>query len=164
LALVGRPALLFLDEPTAGMDPHARATTWKLVRDLRDAGTTVMLTTHAMDEAEHLCDHLAIVDQGRLVAAGTPTELTNRAVGEEVRFSAAPHLPCTEIAVAIAVAPELVTETRPGEYRIDAEASPALIADLAVWLRDRDVSLGELRAGRSTLEEVFLRVTGEGRA
>jgi ABC-2 type transport system ATP-binding protein len=164
LALVGRPALLFLDEPTAGMDPHARATTWKLVRDLREAGTTVMLTTHAMDEAEHLCDHLAIVDQGRLVAAGTPTELTNRAVGEEVRFSATPGLPCAEIAVATAVAIDLVTEPRPGEYRIAAEASPALIADLAVWLRDRDVSLGELRAGRSTLEEVFLRVTGEGQS
>jgi ABC-2 type transport system ATP-binding protein len=164
LALVGRPALLFLDEPTAGMDPHARATTWNLVRELRDDGTTVMLTTHAMDEAEHLCDHLAIVDHGRLVAAGTPAELTNHAVGEDVRFSAVPGLPRADIAAALGVIGDAVTETRAGQYRIAAAATPTLIADLAVWLRDRDVSLGDLRAGQSTLEEVFLRVTGEGRA
>ena len=76
LALIGRPSLLFLDEPTAGMDPHARATTWRLVRDLRDANVTVVLTTHAMDEAEQLCDRVAIIDQGRLVACGAPADLT----------------------------------------------------------------------------------------
>src|SRR5690242_12264764 len=72
LALIGRPQLVFLDEPTAGMDPRARATTWQLIRDLRTSGVTVVLTTHAMDEAEHLCDRLAIVDHGRIVASGSP--------------------------------------------------------------------------------------------
>ena len=74
LALIGRPELVFLDEPTAGMDPHARATTWRLVRELRDHGVTVVLTTHGMDEAEQLCDRVAIVDHGRLVACGTPSD------------------------------------------------------------------------------------------
>src|SRR5215471_17467917 len=73
LALVGRPALVFLDEPTAGMDPHARATTWTMIRELRDHGATVVLTTHAMDEAEHLCDRVGIIDHGRLVACDSPT-------------------------------------------------------------------------------------------
>ncbi len=162
LALIGRPSLVFLDEPTAGMDPHARATTWQLVRDLRDAGTTVMLTTHAMDEAEQLCDHVAIVDHGRIVASGTPTELTSKAGVDELLFSAAPGLACTELAAALGVDPASVSEPRPGEYRVAAEATPALVADLAIWLRDRDVHLGDLRAGQRTLEEVFLRVTGAG--
>jgi ABC-2 type transport system ATP-binding protein len=162
LALVGRPKLVFLDEPTAGMDPHARATTWQLVRDLRDAGTTVMLTTHAMDEAEQLCDHVAIVDRGRIVASGTPGELTSQAGVDEVHFSASAGLACSELAVALELAPAAVSELRPGEYRVAAEATPTLVADLAIWLRDHDVRLGDLRAGQRTLEEVFLRVTGAG--
>ncbi len=164
LALIGRPSLLFLDEPTAGMDPHARATTWQLVRDLRDSGVTVMLTTHAMDEAENLCDRLAIVDRGRIVAEGTPAELTNPTTNDEVHFSAAPGLDLAALAGAIGVAPDAVAETRAGEYVVKAEGTPALVADLAAWLRDRDVRLGELRAGHRSLEEVFLRVTGLGEA
>ncbi len=164
LSLIGRPTLVFLDEPTAGMDPHARATTWQLVRDLREAGTTVMLTTHAMDEAEQLCDHVAIVDHGRIVASGTPAELTSRAGVDEVLFSAPAGLACADLAVALGVAPAVVSELRPGEYRIAAGATPALVADLAIWLRDQDVRLGDLRAGQRTLEEVFLRVTGAGKA
>jgi ABC-2 type transport system ATP-binding protein len=161
LALIGRPSLVFLDEPTAGMDPHARATTWRLVRELRDSGVTVVLTTHAMDEAESLCDHIAIVDRGRLVACGTPTELTT-AGGDELRFSAAPGLPLTELAAAIHVTPSVVVERRPGEYLVEVDATPTVVADLAEWLRGRDVRLGELYAGRRSLEEVFLRLTGEG--
>jgi ABC-2 type transport system ATP-binding protein len=76
LALVGRPELLFLDEPTSGLDPQSRHAVWALVREARDAGTSVVLTTHAMDEAERLADHVAILSAGRLVASGTPVELT----------------------------------------------------------------------------------------
>ena len=162
LALVGRPKLVFLDEPTAGMDPHARATTWQLVRDLRDAGTTIMLTTHAMDEAEQLCDHVAIVDHGRIVASGTPADLTKQTGVDELHFSAATGLRCDELATALALTPSAVAELRPGEYRVAAEATPTLVATLAIWLRDHDVRLGEIRAGQRTLEEVFLRVTGTG--
>jgi ABC-2 type transport system ATP-binding protein len=76
LAIIGRPSLVFLDEPTAGLDVHGKHATWALVDDLRAAGVTVILTTHAMDDAEHLADHVVIVDRGRAVAAGTPQELT----------------------------------------------------------------------------------------
>ncbi|HZP28605.1 MAG TPA: ABC transporter ATP-binding protein [Acidimicrobiia bacterium] len=163
LALVGRPELVFLDEPTAGMDPHARATTWQLVRELRDHGVTVLLTTHAMDEAEQLCDRVAIVDHGRLVACGTPSELTNAAASDEMRFTAMAGLPTGKLAAAIGLDPSRVRERRPGTYVVEAMATPELVADLAVWLRDEGIRIGELQAGRRSLEEVFLRLTGEGR-
>jgi ABC-2 type transport system ATP-binding protein len=163
LALVGRPQCIFLDEPTAGMDPHARADTWDLVRDLRTRGVTVLLTTHAMDEAEQLCDRVAIVDHGRLVACGTPDELTTAAAADETWFSAVPGLPIDELGPVLELAPGQVTESRQGEYAIAAAATPELIADLAIWMRDRGVVIGELRSGRRSLEEVFLRLTREGR-
>lgn len=162
LALIGKPTVVFLDEPTAGMDPHARATTWRLVRDLRESGVTVLLTTHAMDEAEHLCDRVAIIDQGRIVALGSPAELTSDTVADETRFSAVADLPLPDLARALGIEPDLVVQARPGEYLVRAEATPALVANLAIWLRDRDVKLGELRTGRRSLEEVFLRLTGVG--
>ena len=99
LALIGRPKLVFLDEPTAGMDPHARATTWSMVRELRDRGTTVVLTTHAMDEAEQLCDRVAIIDHGRLVACGTPKGLTTRrGRGGDAPSPRSPGLPVAALA------------------------------------------------------------------
>ncbi len=163
LALIGRPRLVFLDEPTAGMDPRARATTWQLVRELRDDGVTIVLTTHAMDEAEHLCDRVAIVDHGRVVAAGSPAELMARAGDEEVSFSAATGLDRRGLAKALGLAADAVTEIRPGEYVVATTSTPTLLADLTAWLRDEDISLGDLRAGRRSLEEVFLRMTSEER-
>ena len=163
LALIGRPSLVFLDEPTAGLDPRARATTWDLVRELRDHGATVVLTTHAMDEAEQLCSRLAIIDHGRMVGYGTPAELTASAAVEEMRFSAPPDLDRAELAAALGLDAARVREPRPGDYVVDVAATPVLIASLAAWLRDRDVTLGDLHAGRGSLEEVFLRLTGEDR-
>jgi len=159
LALIGRPALVFLDEPTAGMDPRARATTWEQVRTLSGRGATVLLTTHAMDEAEQLCDRVGIINAGRLVAEGTPAELTLDAAADETRFAASPGLDRASLAAALGVGADRVVEERPGSYLLRADASPALVADLAVWLRDHDVRLGELRSGRRTLEEVFLQLT-----
>jgi ABC-2 type transport system ATP-binding protein len=161
LALVGRPTLVFLDEPTAGLDPRARATTWDLVRDLRNRGVTVVLTTHAMDEAEQLCNRLAIIDHGRVMGFGTPGELTTNAAADDTRFSAKPGLDRPGLASALGLDPVQVHETRPGDYVVDAPATPDLVAALAAWLRDRDVTLGDLRAGRSSLEDVFLRLTSE---
>jgi ABC-2 type transport system ATP-binding protein len=160
LALVGRPEVVFLDEPTAGMDPRARATTWQLVRELRDAGTTVVLTTHHMDEAEHLCDRLAIIDHGRIVLEGTPGDITN--VGaHDLHFSTSAGLDLPALAAAMSLAAATVLEDRPGEYAIRAEMTPELVADLAVWLRDKGYQLTELRTERATLEEVFLQLTRE---
>jgi ABC-2 type transport system ATP-binding protein len=162
LALVGRPELVFLDEPTAGMDPHARATTWGLIRELRDRGVTVVLTTHAMDEAEQLCDRVAIVDHGRIVACGSPSDLTSAAAADETRFTAGVGLALDGLAVALGVDAARLRESRAGTYVIEATATPELVADLAVWLRDHGIRIGELQTGRRSLEEVFLRLTGEG--
>jgi ABC-2 type transport system ATP-binding protein len=169
LALIGRPELVFLDEPTAGMDPHARATTRALIGELRDRGVTVVLTTHAIDEAEQLCDRVAIVDHGRVVAAGTPAELTAGVgavdgVAGALEFRATHALDLPALAAALHIGADSVREVRAGEYVVDAPATPELVADLAVWLRDKGAAMHELRTGRSSLESVFLRLTGEGSA
>ena len=163
LALIGQPSLLFLDEPTAGMDPHARATTWALVRELRDAGVTVLLTTHAMDEAEQLCDRVGIVDHGRVVACGTPSELMEGAVSDDTRFVASAGLDVDALAAHLGLAGGVVLELKPGEYVVHATPTPAMVVLLTEWLRDRGVLLRELRAGTQSLEDVFLRLTGDGR-
>jgi ABC-2 type transport system ATP-binding protein len=160
-ALIGRPEVVFLDEPTAGMDPHARATTWQLVRDLRDRGVTVLLTTHAMDEAEQLCDRVAIVTGGKLAALGSPAELTQHAVADEIWFAADPGLDAGEIGRALGLPDGAVAEDRPGEYVVQAAGTPGRIADLACFLRDQNVTLAALQAGRRSLEEVFLQITAE---
>jgi ABC-2 type transport system ATP-binding protein len=160
-ALIGRPEIVFLDEPTAGMDPHARATTWRLVRDLRDRGVTVLLTTHAMDEAEQLCDRVAIIASGKLAALGSPAELTRHAVADDVWFAAAAGIDTQLLAKALHLAPDDVVEERPGEYVVKAAGTPALVADLACFLRDHDITLAALQSGRRSLEEVFLQITAE---
>jgi ABC-2 type transport system ATP-binding protein len=160
-ALIGRPEVVFLDEPTAGMDPHARATTWQLVRDLRDRGVTVLLTTHAMDEAEQLCDRVAIITGGKLAALGSPAELTQHAVSDEIWFAAAPGLDVAAIGRALGLGETDVVEDRAGEYVVRAGGTPERIADLACFLRDANVTLAALQAGRRSLEEVFLQITAE---
>src|SRR5712691_4111460 len=95
VALIGNPRLVFLDEPTSGMDPQARPATWEIIRDLKRTGTTVLLTTHLMDEAERLADQIAIIDHGRLVALDTPGGLTGTQNATIVRFVAAAGLDCT---------------------------------------------------------------------
>jgi ABC-2 type transport system ATP-binding protein len=160
-ALIGKPRVVFLDEPTAGMDPHARATTWTLVRDLRDRGVTVLLTTHAMDEAETLCDRVAIITGGRLAALGSPAELTRRTSGDDFSFSADAGLDVEVLAKALGLERGTAAEPRPGEYLVRADVTPARIADLACFLRDRDATLTSLQSGRRTLEAVFLQITAE---
>jgi ABC-type multidrug transport system ATPase subunit len=151
------PSLLFLDEPTAGLDPAARRGTWQHIEELKADGVTVVLTTHLLDEAEHLADRVAIVDHGRLVASGTPDELTHGEHGA-LEFSARPGLAVAELATAIGAA---VEEVRLGRYLVHAPNDPGLVARLAAWLDEQDVRLGELRAGKRTLEDVFLRLTSD---
>ncbi|MFM7060032.1 MAG: ABC transporter ATP-binding protein [Actinomycetes bacterium] len=160
LALVGRPEVLFLDEPTAGMDPRARATTWDLIRGLRDAGTTIVLTTHYLDEAESLCDRIVIVDHGRVVASGTPDELTGAAPRHEIRFSSRPGLDLGALADAVGV-PVTACSDAAGEYRIAAASDAHRIGALASHLVALDAPLDALTTGRTTLEDVFLQLTEE---
>jgi len=158
VALVGRPSLVFLDEPTAGMDPQARLATWEIVRDLRREGATVLLTTHLMDEAERLADRVAIINHGRLVALDTPAALMGGTAAGMVRFSAPAGLDCTALA-ALPSAQE-AKEISPGAYIMKAAQTPALLAELTAWLRDQGITLTELRVGHGSLEEIFLELTG----
>jgi ABC-2 type transport system ATP-binding protein len=162
-ALVGRPRLLFLDEPTAGMDPHARQRTWDIVRELRGDGVTVLLTTHGMDEAERLCDRVAIMDAGRIVALDDPAELGARHDHPDVRFRARPELDVDALAAALGLRHGEVAEETPGAYRVAAPPTPPLVAALATWMAGRDVLIERLEGGRRSLEEVFLRLTTEER-
>lgn len=156
IAIVGKPELVFLDEPTAGLDPAARRLTWEVIRDLRASGVTVVLTTHLLDEAEELADRVAIIDRGRLVALGTPEELTRDAGLPEVRFTAVPALDVHALSVAIDAK---VEEVRPGRYLVQAAGTPELVARLTAWLHAHDIALGDLQASRRSLEHVFLRLT-----
>src|SRR5215472_5824124 len=158
VALVGNPLLVFLDEPTAGMDPQARLATWEIVRDLKRGGVTVLLTTHMMDEAERLADRIAIIDHGRLIALDTPTGLTGVQNATMVHFIAPVGLDCTQLGALPSA--RKAEETRPGSYLIETGAAPALLAELTAWLRDRDITLSELHVGHGSLEDLFLRLTG----
>ena len=158
VALVGNPALLFLDEPTAGMDPQARLATWEIIRDLKQQGVTVLLTTHLMDEAERLADRVAIIDHGRLIALDTPVQMTGVQNATIVRFVAVAGLDCEKLAALPSA--RKAEEIRPGSYLIETEAVPVLLAELTAWLRDNNVTLTELRVGHGSLEELFLRLTG----
>jgi ABC-2 type transport system ATP-binding protein len=158
IALIGRPELVFLDEPTAGLDPAARRLVWSAIRDLRAVGVTVVLTTHLLDEAEELADRVAIIDRGRLVALGTPDELTRDAGLPEVRFTSEPAIDVGALSIAIDAK---VEELRSGRYVVRAAGTPELIARLTAWLHAHDLRLGDLQAGRRSLEDVFLRLTSE---
>jgi ABC-2 type transport system ATP-binding protein len=161
LALVGRPEVAFLDEPTAGVDPQGRRAIRDVISSLRDDGVCVVLTTHELEEAERLADRVVIVDHGRVVAAGTPTELMTRTAGREIRFAAPGGIDTPSLSARLGAT---VTEASPGEYIAATEATPAAIAVLATWLAERDLPLADLRAGRERLEDVFLRLTADSPA
>lgn len=161
LALVGRPRVAFLDEPTAGVDPEGRLAIRQVIADQRDAGVCVVLTTHELEEAERLADRVVIIDRGRVVAAGSPAELMASAGGAQLRFAGPPGIDTAALAAHLG-AP--VEEERPGEYLVAAAATPATVAALTAWLAARQLPLADLRAGRERLEDVFLRLTGAGPA
>jgi ABC-2 type transport system ATP-binding protein len=156
LALVGKPEVAFLDEPTAGVDVAGRQDIRRIVRELRDGGTCVVLTTHELEEAERGADRVVILDHGRVVASGTPAELMAAGGGGEILFAAPPGLDAAGLGTALAAS---VEEVAPGEYRVHAPATPANVAALTAWLAANDLPLADLRAGRQRLEDVFLRLT-----
>lgn len=154
VALVGRPELVFLDEPTAGMDPVARRATWGIIQRLNHEGVTVVLTTHYLEEAEHLADRVGIVAHGRLLAEGTPTELV--AASGKVRFTTERPVETSGLADLLGAAVATVDER---SFEVDLEATPGVMATIARWAEVAGVLLTELRAGAAGLEEVFIAVT-----
>jgi ABC-2 type transport system ATP-binding protein len=160
LALVGRPRLVFLDEPTAAMDPQARRMTWSVIRSLRQDGVTVLLTTHFMDEAEQLADRVAILHRGRLVALDSPAGLRQEAA-REVRFATTPTVSEQAVQAALGLEPRAVGRENDGTLVLHTQPSPRLVARLAEWLASEGVQLTELRAGSRSLEQAFLDITGD---
>jgi ABC-2 type transport system ATP-binding protein len=158
LALIGKPHLVFLDEPTAAMDPQARRSTWNIIRDLRNRGTTVLLTTHFMDEAEQLANRVAIMDRGRLVALDTPAGLRH-AVAQEVRFGTNAYVSEDAVAAALELPRGAVERENDGTLVVRIEPTPGRIAALTAWLATQNVLLTELRAGSRSLEQAFLTLT-----
>lgn len=161
LALVGNPELIFMDEPTAGMDPQARLATWGIIRDLKASGVTILLTTHYMDEAERLADRIAIIDHGELIKLDTPANITGVQNANAVRFVAPAGLDCARLASLPSASK--AQEIRPGSYLLETKEGqevPQLIVELTTWLRDQHITLSELRTGHGSLEDLFLRLTG----
>ncbi len=159
MALVGRPELVFLDEPTAGLDPQARHVAWDLVRELRDSGVTVVLTTHYMDEAERLADLVHVIDHGRLVASGSPAVLAARGAENTIRFRARPGLDLTGLVAALPEGTH-ARETSPGGYVVDGKVDPGTLATLTAWCAGEGLLPESLHVERRSLEDVFLELTG----
>jgi ABC-2 type transport system ATP-binding protein len=139
LALVGNPELVFLDEPTTGFDPGARRAAWETIRNLRSLGTTILLTTHYLDEAEQLSDRVAVLREGRIVRVGAPSELTGEAAETEIRYRVNGN-----------VIVEQTSEPTRRLYELTAEAM------------QRGEELADLEVRRPTLEDVYLELTAEG--
>jgi ABC-2 type transport system ATP-binding protein len=161
MAVVARPELVFLDEPTAGLDPQARHATWEVVRELRADGVSVVLTTHHMDEAERLADTVVVIDAGRVVATGSPAELTRGGADGELRFRAPAGLDVAALAAALPGGTR-VTEPRRGAYLVEGRVDPRLLADVTEWCAGRGVLVEDLQVQRRSLEDVFLELTGQG--
>lgn len=159
LALVGRPELVFLDEATAGMDPQARRLTWNMIRSLRDRGVTVLFTTHYLEEAERLADRIAIIDAGRLIKLGAPSDLVGVETGG-VRLRAAAPVDL-DMLRQLPSASE-VRHDGNGLFELETRNAPQLLVEITGRLRDAGIPILELRVGSGSLEELFLRLTGEG--
>jgi len=158
-AVIGRPELVFLDEPTAGLDPQARRATWEVIGGLRASGAAVILTTHYMDEAQRLADQVCVLDHGQLVAEGTPAELTGTA--GQLRFRAEPGLD-TDGLIAALPPGAAAKESPAGHYIVEVpdRVDPQLLAAVTAWCAEHGVLAQDLRIESRTLEDVFLELTG----
>ena len=163
-AMVGRPELMFVDEPTSGMDPQARRNTWDLLSELRASGVTIVLTTHYMEEAAHLSDMVHIIDHGRLVTSGTPGELTRAGATTTINLLASRPLPPD---AATSLQRELGDSTQVGQLDpltlvVTGAVDHHTMAGVSRWCEQHQVLPESLTMGQRTLEDVFLELTGRG--
>ena len=160
LGMVGNPKLLFLDEPTTGFDPNARRGAWELVENLRAAGTTIVLTTHYMDEAQVLADRVAVIAKGQIVARGTPATIGGRdSELTRIRFALPGGAALADLPVTTSTG---VRTGADGLVTIETDEPTELLHRLTGWAVDRGVTLPELSVDRPSLEDIYLRLTRSG--
>ena len=155
-ALIGRPEQVFLDEPTTGLDPASRISVWQFLRDLRAAGVSIVMTTHLLDEAHALADHVVVIDRGRVIAAGSVAELTN--ASPALRFRARPGLDLAALALALGPGFEPV-ESAPGQYRVGGPVDAGTVASLTAWCASIGEMPAELSTSGTTLSEAYFELT-----
>lgn len=160
-AIVGDPQLLFLDEPTTGLDPHSRRQLWDVIGEYRSTGRTVMLTTHYMDEAERLCDRVAVVDRGQVIALGSPAQLIAQLGGENILdfqlTAPAPQLTESELAQL----PTVRSARQTGDsYSLAVEQPHVALPAVLALLQQKKLALASLTTRHATLEDVFVSLTG----
>jgi ABC-2 type transport system ATP-binding protein len=162
MTVVGRPELVFVDEPTAGMDPQARRATWELLEELRADGVTIVLTTHYMDEAERLADTIHVIDHGRLIASGTPFDLTRGSGSRTIRLVVTePFPPGAPSSLQEALGPLAeVHAINEQSLLITGPADATTLATVSAWCERHGVLPESLSLGQRTLEDVFLQLTG----
>ena len=164
MALVGRPEVVFVDEPTAGMDPAVRRTTWELLEEVRADGVTVVLTTHYMDEAERLADHVHIIDRGTLVASGSPLELMRGGTVSTIRLVVTePFPPGAPDSLRAALGPDTeVSQLDSLSLLVTGPADASTLGKVSRWCDEHGVVPESLTLGQRNLEDVFLELTGRG--
>jgi ABC-2 type transport system ATP-binding protein len=159
LALVGRPKVTFLDEPTSGIDPAGRLVVRSIISTLRREGVAVVLTTHELEEAERLADRVIIIDEGKIAASGTLSELTR--VSDSIRFSTSRPVDIDELSKILN---EAVSAEGTNDYRIKTSDASSVVAKLTAWLSENHYEILSLHSGRSSLEEIFLATTAHEHA
>ena len=160
-ALVGDPDLLFLDEPTTGLDPQARRQLWVLIEDFRRSGRTIVLTTHYMEEAERLCDRVAIVDHGKVIGLGTPAQLIGSiGIGHLIEFAAGAAGPSIDLASLKRIEGVRDARAQNGSVTVEASELHRVLPALLAHLRELGTPISELRTHSASLEDVFVSLTG----
>ncbi|EST20140.1 hypothetical protein N566_28315 [Streptomycetaceae bacterium MP113-05] len=164
MATLGSPQILFLDEPTTGMDPEGRRATWDLITSLKERGTTIVLTTHYLEEAERLADHLAIMNSGRIAASGTVAEIV-AASPSTLSFRLPEGRTATDLPEPAVFggggSEEARVHTEDGTVHISTFDLQATATELLLWAREEGVALSELHARSASLEEIFLQIAAE---
>jgi len=164
-SLIAEPAVLFLDEPTTGLDPHGRIGIWQLLDELRAKGRTLLLTAQDMSEAERLADNILVIDEGRVIARGTVEQLTRQIGGDRIELGAAPGDDPAPLAEAVAslAAGTATVDRAAGRVVLPVSDGPAVLPELAERLVAANLRVSDLALRRPTLEDVFLALTGDHR-
>ncbi len=160
-AILHRPAILFLDEPTAGLDPQSRLALWEILGELHDAGQTILLTTHYMEEADQLCDRLAIIDHGRMLALDTPAHLKDT-LGENTIVTVSADGDLEQLRAAVTAAMPEIESARvvDGALKLGVKDVGGLLVEVVSLASRSDVRLRDLSVAEPTLETVFISLTG----